>query len=61
MVMSGQLFACLVCCFTSTVNSYGHVRTVICLFGVLIYIHGKQLWSCQDGHLFVWCVALRPG
>ena len=60
MVMSGQLFVCLVCCFTSKVNSYGHVWTVICLFGVLLYIHGKQLWSCLYGHLFVWCVALRP-
>ena len=53
MVMSGQSFVCLMCCFMSTVNSYGHVGTVICLFDVLLYVHGKQVWSCLDGHLFV--------
>ena len=60
MVMSGQSFVCLMCCFMSTVNSYGHVWTVICLFDVLLYVHGKQLWSCLDSHLFVRCVAVRP-
>ena len=51
MVMSGRSFVCLMCCFTSTVNSYGHVWTVICLFDVLLYVHGKQLWSCRDSYL----------
>ena len=36
MVMSGQSFVCLICCFMSTVNSYGHVWTVICLFDVAL-------------------------
>ena len=56
----GTVICCLMCCFTSTVNSYDHVWTVICFFDVLLYVHGKQLWSCLDGHLFVRCVALRP-
>ena len=53
MVMSGRLFVCLMGCFTSTVNSYGHVGTVLCLFGVLLYVHGKQLRPCLDSHLFI--------
>ena len=59
MVMSGQSLVCFVCCFMSTVNSYGHVWTVICLLDVSLYVQGKQQWSCLDGHLFVWCVAVR--
>ena len=31
-------------CFMSMVNSYGHVGMVL-----LLYVHGKQLWSCWDG------------
>ena len=50
MVMSGQSFVCLICCFMSTVNSYGHVWTVICLFDVLLYVHGKQ--SGRYGHVW---------
>ena len=53
MVMSGRSFVYLMCCCTSTVNSYGHVWTVICLFDVLLYVDSKQLWSCLDSHLFV--------
>ena len=53
MIMSGQSFVCSMRCFTSTVNRYGHVWTVICLFDVLLYVDGKQLWSCLDSHLFV--------
>ena len=51
--MSGQSIVCLMCCFMSTVNRYDHVWTVNCLFDVLLYVHGKQVWSCLDSHLFV--------